>query len=157
MLAPGISRVHQEKFGVYGTLKIWLQLRRQGVPVAPGTVERLMKSRGLQGVRRRKRVRPNPLWVSDFTYVSTGPGMVFVAFVIDVFASCITGWCVSRPRMTDLELDALEQALPVCQRLKVLVHHIDRGGQYPPSTIGIGQIAACEHHQRLRENAHAAT
>ena len=76
--------------------------------------------------------RPNALWVSDFTYVSTWQGFVYVAFVIDVFARRIVGWKVSSSARTDFVLDALEQALyarqPVGQ--EGLVHHSDRGVQY---------------------------
>ena len=55
--------------------------------------------------------RPNQLWVSDFTYVTTWRGFVYVAFVIDVFARRIVGWRASTSMRTDLALDALEQAL----------------------------------------------
>src|SRR3546814_1357121 len=55
--------------------------------------------------------RPNALWVSDFTYVSTWQGFAYVAFVIDVFARRIVGWRVSSSARTDFVLDALEQAL----------------------------------------------
>jgi putative transposase len=76
--------------------------------------------------------RPNMLWVSDFTYVATWQGFVYVAFVIDVFARRIVGWRVSRSAQTGFVLDALEQALydrrPV--RSNELVHHSDRGRQY---------------------------
>ncbi len=75
--------------------------------------------------------RPNQLWVSDFTYVSTWQGFVYVAFVIDVYARRIVGWRVSRTAHTDFVLDALEQALhdrrPARQ---ALIHHSDRGSQY---------------------------
>ena len=109
-----------------------------------------MKKLGLQGVRRGKVVRttipdtkapcpldrvnrqfradrPNQLWVSDFTYVSTWQGWIFVAFVIDVFARRIVGWRVSRSMHTDFVLDALEQALYARQpdRDAALVHHSD--------------------------------
>ena len=119
------------------------------------TVERLMKHLGLEGVRRGKimqttfsdtrtpcpldRVnrqfkaeRPNQLWVSDFTYVSTWQGFVYVDFVIDVFARRIVGWRVSRSMRTDFVLDALEQALYDRQpkRDGALIHHSDRGSQY---------------------------
>ena len=76
--------------------------------------------------------RPNQLWVSGFTYVSTWQGWLYVAFVIDVFARRIVGWRVSRSMTTDFVLDALEQALyarqPECDGS--LVHHSDRGSQY---------------------------
>lgn len=75
--------------------------------------------------------RPNQLWVSDFTYVSTWQGWLYVAFVIDVFARRIVGWRVSTSMHTDFVLDALEQALYDRQpQLGDLVHHSDRGSQY---------------------------
>ncbi len=119
------------------------------------TVERLMRKQGRYGVRRGKSVRttmshpatvcpqdhvnrqfkaerPNQLWVSDFTYVSTWQGMVYVAFVIDVYARMIVGWRVSRSMKSEFVLDALEQALYAREpeRTGALVHHSDRGSQY---------------------------
>ena len=110
---------------VYGADKVWRQLAREGVTVARCTVERLMRRLGLRGVVRGKVVRttvgdarapcaldlvnrqfraerPNQLWVSDFTYVSTWQGWLYVAFVIDVFARRIVGWRVSSSMRTDL-------------------------------------------------------
>ena len=154
-LCEKIKRIFDKNFGVYGARKIWHQLRREGEQVARCTVERLMRAMGLQGVRRGKTVRttvsdpaapcprdrvnrnftaarPNMLWVSDFTYVSTWAGFAYVAFVIDVFARYIVGWRVSGSMRTDFVLDALEQAL--CDRRPLrkggLVHHSDRGVQY---------------------------
>ena len=154
-LMPEISRVFEENFRVYGVRKVWRQLRREGVTVARCTVERLMRRQGLRGVRRGKTVRttipapqaacpqdrvqrqfkadrPNQLWVSDFTYVSTWQGWLYVAFVIDVFARRIVGWRVSRSMHTDFVLDALEQALHARQpgQDDALIHHSDRGAQY---------------------------
>ena len=128
---------------------------REGIAVARCTVERLMGRLGLRGVMRGKAVRttisdpkaacpldrvnrqfkadrPNQLWVSDFTYVSTWQGWLYVAFVIDVFARRIVGWRVSSSMSTDFVLDALEQALYARQgeRDGQLVHHSDRGSQY---------------------------
>jgi transposase InsO family protein len=82
--------------------------------------------------RQFKAERPNQLWVSDFTYVSTWQGWLYVAFVIDVFARRIVGWRVSSSMHTDFVLDALEQALYARQpeRDSSLVHHSDRGSQY---------------------------
>ena len=87
----------------------------------------------LDRVNRQFRAdRPNQLWVSDFTFVSTWQNWVYVAFVIDVFARRIVGWRVSRSMHTDFVLDALEQALYARQpeRDKALIHHSDRGSQY---------------------------
>ncbi|MEQ4192293.1 IS3 family transposase, partial [Pseudomonas syringae] len=72
------------------------------------------------------------LWVSDFTYVSTWQGFVYVAFIVDVFARFIVGWKVSSSARTDFVLDALEQALYARRPVKQggLIHHSDRGVQY---------------------------
>ncbi len=154
-LRPEIRRVFKENFEVYGARKVWRQLGREGIPVARCTVERLMADLGLQGAIRGKPVRttisdkaapcpldhvnrqfhapaPNLLWLSDFTYVSTWSGFVYVAFVIDAYARRIVGWRVSRTAHANFVLDALEQALH--ERRPVhragLVHHSDRGSQY---------------------------
>ena len=154
-LMPQIERVWQTNLQVYGADKVWRQLGREGVAVARCTVERLMRRQGLRGVMRGKVVRttirdrnaqcpldrvnrqfraerPNQLWVSDFTYVSTWQGWLYVAFVIDVFARRIVGWRVSSSMRTDFVLDALEQALYARQpeRDSNLIHHSDRGSQY---------------------------
>jgi len=87
----------------------------------------------LDKVNRQFRAeRPNQLWVSDFTYVSTWQGWLYVAFVIDVFARRIVGWRVSSSMRTDFVLDALEQALYARQpeRQDALIHHSDRGSEY---------------------------
>jgi len=155
MLMPHIRRVWDENMQVYGADKVWRQMNREGIPVARCTVERLMRRLQLQGVRRGKVIRttlankaaacpldrvnrqfkadrPNQLWVSDFTYVSTWQGWLYVAFVIDVFVRRIVGWRVSNSMQTDFVLDALEQALydrrPAGDNS--LTHHSDRGSQY---------------------------
>jgi putative transposase len=152
-----IRRVHEDNYGVYGARKVWRQLNREGVEVARCTVERLMRTEGLAGAVRgaSKRttrpdpaaprpedlverqfvaVRPNQLWVVDFTYVATWSGFVYVAFCIDVFARVITGWRSSRSMSTDLVLDALEMGIWQRQRaghsIQGLVHHSDAGSQY---------------------------
>ena len=154
-LVPHIERVWHANLQVYGADKVWRQLAREGRPVARCTVERLMRRQGLRGVMRGKVVRttvsdskavcapdkvnrqfraerPNQLWVSDFTYVSTWQGWLYVAFVIDVFARRIVGWRVNSSMRTDFVLDALEQALYARQpeRDSSLIHHSDRGSQY---------------------------
>jgi len=139
---------------VYGAEKVWRQLEREQVAVARCTVERLMRRLSLEGFRRgrndkttiadpalpcpRDRVnrqfkadRPNQLWVSDFTYVSTWQGWVYVTFVVDVFARRIVGWRLSSSMRTDFVLDALEQAIYDRQPERdELTHHSERGSQY---------------------------
>ncbi len=153
-LMEQIRRVHEANFEVYGARKVWRQLGRDGVAVARCTVERLMRRMGLRGAVRGKETRttiadkaspcpadkvnrhfraprPNVLWVSDFTYVATWQGFVYVAFIIDVFARRIVGWRVWRTAHASFVLDALEQALHERRPVRGgLVHHSDRGGQY---------------------------
>ena len=71
------------------------------------------------------------LWVSDFTYVATWTGFVYVAFVIDAYARRIVGWRVNRTSHASFVLDALEQALHARRPVHRdgLVHHSDRGSQ----------------------------
>jgi len=165
-LTAEIRRVYEENFRVYGIRKVWRQLLREGTVVARCTVARLMRTMGLQGVVRGKRVRttisnaaapcpldrvnrqfnaprPNALWVSDFTYVATWAGFVYVAssstFLRGVshgsgFARPRTGsgWRVSRTAHAGFVLDAREQALHERRPVRGggLVHHSDRGVQY---------------------------
>ena len=150
-----IKRVHEASFCLYGSRKVWHQLRRDGIKVAKCTVERLMRVMGRAGVRRGKtcvttvsnpkaprpldkvnrefRVsRPNALWVVDFTYVHTWAGFVYVAFVIDAYARRVVGWKVSTSATAGFVLDALEQAIHARQPGPEdgLIHHSDRGVQY---------------------------
>ena len=150
-----IARVHQENFDVYGTEKVWKQLRRESVEVGRDRVGRLMAELELEGAVRGKTWRttipsqvdsrpadlvdrdfsataPNRLWVADLTYVSTWPGIVYTAFVTDVFSRYIVGWKVSTTLRAELALDALEMAIwsRGTTDLKGLIHHSDRGVQY---------------------------
>ena len=151
-----IQRIWTEHFQVYGPRKVWRQMGREGLRVARCRVRRLMREMGLAGAVRGRAwmtttqsqpeadrprdlvdrhftaTRPNQLWVSDFTYVATWRGFVYVAFVIDVFARRIVGWRVSASLQTDFVLDALEQAIYDRRGdgIDALVHHSDRGTQY---------------------------
>jgi len=80
--------------------------------------------------RQFRATMPNQLWVSDFTYVATWQGCVYVAFVIDTFANKIVGWRASRSQQTQFVLDALEQALYERRPADSLIQHSDRGSQY---------------------------
>jgi transposase InsO family protein len=169
VLMEQIRQVHAANFGVYGARKVWRQLGREGTVIARCTVERLMRQMGLRGAVRGKETRttiadkaapcpadkvnrqfrapqPNVLWVSDFTYVATWQGFVYVAFVIDVFARHIVGWRVSRTAHADFVLDALDPRIPFrrCQRGRQPTPHrprkplgtaARRGSPIPPLPI----------------------
>ena len=149
-----IRRVFEANFCVYGVRKVWRQLGREGSVAARCTVAWLMRAMGLRGVVRGRTVRttvpdpaavcpldrvnrqfkaprPNALWVSDFTYVATWSGFVYVAFVIDAYARRIVGWRVSRTAHAAFVLDALEQALHERRPFQGsgLAHHSGRGAR----------------------------
>ncbi|WP_162959024.1 IS3 family transposase [Micromonospora tulbaghiae] len=121
-------------YGVYGARKIWHELHRQGHPTARCTVERLMRGAGLVGVVRGKKIRttvadpgheraadllnrdftaarPNRFWVADFTHVAAWSGVVYVAFVVDVYSRAIVGWSAATNKRTPLVLAALDMGL----------------------------------------------
>jgi putative transposase len=158
-----IELIHAERAGNrfvagYGARKMWLRLRSQGHDVARCTVERLMAAEGLSGVTRDRTVRttvanseharpadlvdrhfaatrPNQLWVADFTYCPTWAGMVYLAFVFDVFSRRIIGWRLATSMTTPLVLDCLEMAIWTRAKdgitdLAGLIHHTDAGSQY---------------------------
>jgi putative transposase len=152
-----IRCIHADNFGVYGARKVWHELRREGHTVARCTVERLMRGAGLRGAVRGKKVRttvpdpghqrahdlvnrdfaasrPNRTWVADFTYVAAWCGIVYVAFVVDVYSRAIVGWSASTNKRTPLVLNALDMALWRRDRAGQdvqdgLIHHSDAGSQ----------------------------
>lgn len=157
-LEKEIARVHKESGERYGAWKVWDQLNREGIPAARCTVERLMRTLGLRGVRRGGwKVRttnrdssqerppdrvnrdfapdaPDRLWVVDFTYVPTWAGMAYTAFVIDAFSRLIAGWATAASHTADLVADALAMAVAYRARqgtsVAGLVHHSDAGSEY---------------------------
>jgi len=151
-LSSDITRIHAAHFSVYGVRKAWRVLRREGIEVGRDQVGRLMRTLGLAGATRTRRIRttrpapiharpadlvervfsaaaPNRLWVADLTYVWTRAGFVYTAFIVDVFSRAIVGWRVSASLHTELALDALEMAIwsRHDEPLSGLVHHSDRG------------------------------
>jgi transposase InsO family protein len=146
--------------GLYGRRKMTAYVRRTAVPDASaGAVDRAMRTLGLSGVRRDKAPRttiagkdgkragdlldrdftapePDRVWVTDFTYVRTWAGFVYVAFILDVFAQRIVAWHASTSKVTDLVMTPLRMA--IWQRdhegnpidAGQLIHHSDAGSQY---------------------------
>jgi putative transposase len=157
-LKTEVMRVWKENYEVYGADKVWLELNRQGIGVARCTVERLMRDLAIQGVRRGRKIRttvrderheragdllnrdftapaPNRRWVADFTHVATWAGVVYVAFVADIYSRAIVGWAAATHKRAKLVLDALQMALWRRDRDgrptgPGLIHHSDAGSQY---------------------------
>jgi putative transposase len=151
-----IRQIHERNYSAYGSWRMRKALGRAGEQVGRGRVERLMRSNGIQGAKRRGKPwrtttpdgaalrpadlvkrefaasGPDELWCADFTYLRCWEGVVFFAFVIDVYSRMIAGWQFAEHMRTDLVLDALRMAL--AQRGPgadvELVHHSDAGSQY---------------------------
>lgn len=150
---------------LYGAVKMWAHLQRQGLAVARCTVERLMRANGWRGVTRRKKVRttiadpaavrapdlvdrqfrvpaPNLLVVADFTYVRLVSGsFVYTAFVIDAFAGRIVGWECSTSKQDRFVRSAISQAAALRARegrpwIGSTIHHSDAGSQYTSVKCG---------------------
>ena len=120
-------------YRVYGARKLWLAARRAGYGIGRDQVARLMRSAGICGVTRRRRVlttrrdpsaqrpgdlvnrdftarSPNRLWVTDLTVVATRTGAAYVCVVVDAFSRLIVGWRVAAHMRTEMVLDAVEMA-----------------------------------------------
>jgi hypothetical protein len=159
VLVPLLVALFVKNYSVYGRRKLWKAALRAGLDVGRDRVARLMRDQGLQGATRAKKRfttkadpthvrapdlvkrrfaadRPDRLWVADFTYCSTWSGIVYVAFVVDVFSRRIVGWKAARTMHTSLVLDALNMA--AWNRggvsLDGLICHSDAGSQYTSIT-----------------------
>jgi len=150
-----IHQLHERNYFAYGSRRMWKALLRSGELLGRGRVERLMRTHGLQGAKRRGKPwrtttadplarrspdlvqrdfqasRPDQLWFADFTYLRCWEGLVFFSFVIDAYSRKIVGWQFASHMRTTLVLDALRMALH--QRAPgadvALVHHSDAGAQ----------------------------
>jgi putative transposase len=151
-----IREMHKKNYEAYGYRRTWKALRRAGETAPCCQVQRLMAANGIRGAKRRgkpwratkadpnaQRPRdlvcrdftapaPNRLWVGDFTYLRCWEGVVYFAFVIDVFSRMIVGWQLAGHMRTDLVLDALRMALGLREPGAdfELVAHTDAGSQY---------------------------
>ena len=164
-LLAQIKRVHADSGGVYGQLKIWDELNDGGTVVARCTVERLMRTHGIEGccngktqvtavpgpapvpaedlVRRDFTAdRPDAVWLSDFTYIRTWQGWAYLAIVLDVYTRRIVGWQLASHMRQSLATDALDMAIAARQEhTGGLIAHSDNGSQY----------TSYEYTERLRE------
>ena len=149
----------KRNYSVYGRRKLTKAARRAGHDLGRDQVARLMRRQGIRGASRAKKrfttksdpahvrapdlvkrnfsaSRPDELWVCDFTYCSTWSGIVYVAFVIDVFSRRLVGWKAARSMTTPLVLDALNMAAWARRHsdLAGVTCHSDAGSQYTSIT-----------------------
>ena len=146
-------------YSVYGRRKLWKAAQRAGTDAGRDQVARLMRAQGMRGASRAKKrfttradpahtrapdlvkrnftaTRPDELWVADFTYCSTWSGIVYVAFIIDVYSRRLVGWKAARSMTANLVIDALNMAAWTRRNTGVdgLICHTDAGSQYTSIT-----------------------
>lgn len=153
-LGPQLAALWKKNYSVYGRRKLTKAAKRRDLDLGRDQVERLMKQQGIRGASRAKKrftthadashlrapdlvsrefvaTRPDQLWVADFTYCSTWSGVVYVAFIVDVFSRRLVGWKASRSMTASLVVDALNMAAWTRHTsLNGLICHTDAGSQY---------------------------
>ena len=161
VLAHKIDTIHRQSTNTYGAApRINAELRALGIRCGRKRVARLMRRAGLRGcLRGSRRMRtthrkatqqvasdlvgrdfasgaPDKLWVADITYVRTGEGFLYLAFVLDAYSRRIVGWSMATHLRTELVIDALQMAIARRKPAPGLVHHSDRGVQYTSLSFG---------------------
>ncbi len=125
-LLERIRELHAANYYAYGSRRMWKALTRAGEQAGRGRIERLMRTNGLQGAKRRGKpwrtttpdpfaqrrpdlvrrdfsaAAPNRLWVGDITYLRCWEGVVFFAFVLDAYSRRIVGWQFASHMRTEL-------------------------------------------------------
>lgn len=154
-LGPRLEALWEKNYSVYGRRKLTRAARKAGIDVGRDQVARLMRANGLRGASRAKKrftthadpaavrapdlvkrdftaTRPNEKWVADFTYCSTWSGIVYVAFITDVFSRRIVGWKAARSMSATLVVDALNMAAWSRRGVDIegVICHSDAGSQY---------------------------
>ncbi len=145
---------------VYGVRKLWKAARRAGIQIGRDQTARLMRSLGIEGVKRSRRVQtttpdptavrhpdlvkrvfssnaPNQLWVTDLTFVPTWAGVAYVCLIIDAYSRMIVGWRVASHMRTETVLDTIEMARwSKGKHLPGLRCHRDAGSQFTSIRYG---------------------
>lgn len=153
-LGDEIERVFAHSRRTYGSQRVWLKLRDDGIRTSRKRVERLMRERGLRSIRARKRrigltkagqsayfapnrlqqafhaTRKNEKWVTDTTYIPTREGWLYLVSVMDLFSRQIVGWAMGEHHDADLATSALDMAVCRAQPAPGLIVHSDRGSEF---------------------------
>jgi putative transposase len=159
VLSEKIEMIHRNSRATYGAPRVHAELRAIGIRCARKRVARLMRRARLRGCLRGRRMRtthrlalrqaapdlvgrnfasgePDHLWVADITYVRSGEGFVYLAFILDACSRKVVGWSRAAHLMTKLVVDALQMAIARRKPAPGLVHHSDRGAQYTSLSFG---------------------
>jgi putative transposase len=154
MLLELIKTEYKKSHKTYGSPRLHVMLKRRGVRCGHNRVARLMRLNGIIARRKRRYYphttqrqagvvpapnrlnqefsasAPNRKWVSDFTYIETVEGWLYLAVVLDLFSRRVIGWAMSSKMDTALVVSALQMALLGRRPPSGLLHHSDQGSQY---------------------------
>jgi transposase InsO family protein len=156
-LAKHIHRIFYASRQVYGSPRVHVELRAQGIECSKERVARLMREMDLcakprrnkpVGTNRRSGVAPAPnllnrnftaeqpnlKWVSDTTYVWTAEGWLYVAVILDLFSRLVVGWAMDGHNDEQLVRRALEMALVRRSPPREMLLHSDQGSPYTASS-----------------------
>jgi transposase InsO family protein len=152
-IAVHVREVHRRSREIYGSPRIYAELREEGKGWGRHRVARIMREEGLRArcarrfrwiankrgelpaapdllQRKFRASTPNQVWVGDFTIIRTGEGWLHLAMLLDLFSRKVVGWATSANPRQELALEALQMAIEQRQPRSGLIHHTDRGGQY---------------------------
>ena len=159
VLSEKIETIHCDSRATYGAPRVHAELRALGIRCGKKRVARLMRRAKLRGSLRGRRIKttyrtalqraapdlvgrnfvagePDRLWVADITYVRSGEGFVYLAFILDVCSRRVVGWSMATHLRTEIVVDALQMAIARRKPAPGLVHHSDRGAQYTSLSFG---------------------
>jgi putative transposase len=159
VLSEKIETIHRNSRATYGAPRVHAELRAIGIRCGRKRVARLMRQAKLRGCLRGRRMRtthrialqqaapdlvarnfssgaPDRLWVADITYVRSGEGFLYLAFILDACSRRVVGWSMATHLRTELVVDALHMAVARRKPAPGLVHHSDRGVQYTSLSFG---------------------
>ncbi len=152
-LTERVREIHERSRRTYGSPRVHAELRSLGTRCSRKRVARLMRDAVLRGCMRGRRKRTtlhgerarpaedlvkrdfqatkiDKVWVADITYITTGEGFLYLAFILDVHSRRIVGWAMESHLRTELVVDALQMAVWRRKPAPGLIHHSDQGVQY---------------------------
>lgn len=138
---------------IYGSPRIWCDLREIGEKIGKNRVERLMRQHNIRAIRGYKRRpgarysnpaiaapnrlkqrftidRPDCAWVTDITYIRTYEGWLYLAVVMDLYSRKVIGWSMKSTLAKEIVLDALLMAIWRRSPKQEVIIHSDQGSQY---------------------------
>ena len=159
VLTQKIETIHRNSRATYGAPRVHAELRAIGIRCSRKRVACLMRREKLRGCLRGRRMKtthrialqqaapdlvgrnfaadePDRLWVADITYVRSGEGFLYLAFILEVCSRRVVGWSMATHLRTELVVDALQMAVSRRNPAPGLVHHSDRGVQYTSLRVG---------------------